>query len=117
MPQLAELYLSKEKLTALTAADAALLAAAAKEKVWRPKRLEKARTCVATMADCNEIGNMVSAEAYRRSFQAAALPGDGSARIWNLHAKWFRDLTPMVDFVHALTYLYVTATVLASSVS
>jgi hypothetical protein len=43
--------------------------------------------------------------------------GDGSAWIWNLQGKWFRDLTPVVDFVHALTYLYVTATVLASSVS
>jgi len=45
-----------------------------------------------------------------------ALLGDGSAWIWNLHAKWFKDLTPVVDFVHALTYLYVTATVLAPGV-
>ena len=63
---------------------------------------------------------MVAAEAYRRNFQAAprgALLGDGSAWIWNQHEKWFRNLTPVVDFVHALTYLYVTATVLAASVT
>jgi hypothetical protein len=120
LPQLAELSLGKEKPPTPTAAEAAPPPAATTEKVWPPKRLEKARTCVATMADCNEFGKMVAAEAYRRNFQAAssgALLGDGSAWIWNLHAKWFRDLTPIVDFVHALTYLYVTATVLASSVS
>lgn len=120
LPQLAELSLGKEKLTLPTTAEAASPPVAANEKVWPPQRLEKARTCVATMGDCNEFGKMVAAEAYRRNFQAAAyaaLLGDGSAWIWNLHAKWFRDLTPIVDFVHALTYLYVTATVLASSVS
>lgn len=84
------------------------------------KRTKEARTCVATMQDCHEFGKMVAAEAYRRNFAAAphgALVGDGSAWIWNLQAKWFQDLTPVVDFVHALTYLYVTATVLALSVS
>jgi hypothetical protein len=82
--------------------------------------LRVARTCVATMRDCHEFGKMVAAEAYRRNFQAAAhaaLLGDGSAWIWKLHAKWFSALTAIVDFVHALTYLYVTATVLASSVT
>ena len=63
---------------------------------------------------------MVAAEAYRRNFPAAAqaaLLGDGSQWIWNLHEKWFRDWTPIVDFVHALTYLYVTATVVAGGVA
>ena len=72
------------------------------------------------MHDCREFGKMVAAEAYRRNFASAAhgaLLGDGSAWIWNLHAKWFKDLTPVVDFVHALTYLYVTATVLAPGVA
>jgi hypothetical protein len=78
------------------------------------------QTCVATMQDCHEFGKRVAAEAHRRNFQAAprgALLGDGSAWIWNQHEKWFSDLTAVVDFVHALTYLYVTATVLSSSVS
>jgi len=72
------------------------------------------------MQPCHEFGKMVAAEAYRRNFQAAprgALLGDGSVWIWNIHEKWFHELTPVVDFVHALTYLYVTATVLADSVS
>ena len=72
------------------------------------------------MQGCEEFGKMVAAEAYRRNFQAAArgaLLGDGSAWIWNQHAKWFSNLTPVVDFVHALTYLYVTATVVSASVT
>src|SRR5439155_15620988 len=90
------------------------------KKAWPPKRTKNARSCVATMQACAEFGKMVAAEAYRRNFQAAArgaLLGDGSSWIWNLQEKWFRDLTPVVDFVHALTYLYVTATALASSVT
>ncbi|MGH9809539.1 MAG: hypothetical protein ACRD9W_20175, partial [Terriglobia bacterium] len=89
-------------------------------KAWPPKRTKDARTCVATMQDCHGFGKMVAAEAYRRNFHAAAkaaLLGDGSQWIWNLFEKWFRDLTPVVDFVHVLTYLYVTATVVAAGVS
>jgi hypothetical protein len=121
LPQLAELRLGSEALgSPRVPSDATASQGAAREKVWPPKRTRDPRTCVATMQDCHAFGKMVAAEAYRRNFAAAThgtLLGDGSAWIWNLHAKWFRDLTPVVDFVHALTYLYVTATVLASGVA
>jgi hypothetical protein len=121
LPQLAELRLGNEALgSSRVPPDVAASKGAAKDKVWPPKRTKNARTCVATMQDCHEFGKMVAAEAYRRNFASAThgvLLGDGSAWIWNLHAKWFTNLTPVVDFVHALTYLYVTATVLASSVT
>ena len=120
LPQLADLRLGNQALDAspppagdTTSEDAV------KDRVWPPKRTKDARTCVATMQDCHEFGKMVAAEAYRLNFASAThgvLLGDGSAWIWNLHAKWFKDLTPVVDFVHALTYLYVTATALAPSV-
>lgn len=86
---------------------------------WPPKRDKAGRTCVATMQDSAAFGKMVAAEVYQRNFQGAkrgALLGDGGAWIWTLHGKWFPWLTPVADFVHPLTYLYVTATVLASSV-
>jgi hypothetical protein len=120
LPQLAELSLGKDKPLATSTPLSSTEQADPDEKSWPPKRTKNARSCVATMQDCTEFGKMVAAEAYRRNFQAAprgALLGDGSAWIWNLQEKWFRDLTPIVDFVHALTYLYVTATVLASSVT
>jgi hypothetical protein len=120
LPQLAELGLNKEKLSPTSTPSASTEPATPDEKQWPPKRTKNPRSCVATMRDCEEFGKMVAAEAYRRNFQAAprgALLGDGSAWIWNQHAKWFSHLTPVVDFVHALTYLYVVATVLASSVT
>jgi hypothetical protein len=118
LPQLAELRLGKE--VPPPSAQASSAAGPPEDKVWPPKRTKAPRTCVATMRDCHEFGKMAAAEAQRRNFHAAprrALLGDGSVWIWNQQEKWFRDWTPIVDFVHALTYLYVTATVLASSVA
>jgi hypothetical protein len=119
LPQLAELGLGKEKPPPTPAPSSSSESAVPEKIAWPPKRTKNARTCVATMQDCHEFGKMVATEAYRRNFQAAprgALLGDGSAWIWNQHEKWFSNLTPIVDFVHALTYLYVTATVLSASV-
>lgn len=123
LPQLAELSLGKQTPTAPPGASAESAtpteSAAAPEKSWPPPRTKQARSCVATMRDSDAFGKMVAAEAYRRNFQAAprgALLGDGSAWIWTQHQKWFPTLTGILDFVHALTYLYVTATVLASTV-
>jgi hypothetical protein len=120
LPQLAELSLGKEKPPAAPAPSSSITSTSPDEKTWPPKRTKNPRTCVATMQGCEEFGKMVAAEAYRRNFQAAprgALLGDGSTWIWRQQEKWFRELTPVVDFVHALTYLYVTATVLSSSVA
>ena len=118
LPQLAELRLGKETIPAVTPT-ATPAAAGPKQPEWPPKRTPAARTCVATLQGCAAFGKMVAAEAYRRNFPAAkrgALLGDGGAWIWGLHRKWFSWLTPVADFVHPLTYLYVTATVLAASV-
>src|SRR6266508_2525490 len=120
LPQLAALSLGNEKPPATPEPSASTQHLGATEKTWPPTRTTAARTCVATMHDSADFAKRVAAEAYRRNFPAAprgALLGDGSAWIWKLQDKWFRDLTPVVDFVHVLTYLYVTATVLASSVS
>jgi hypothetical protein len=86
---------------------------------WPPQRTANARTCVATMRESAALGKMVAAEMWQRNFQAAqhgALLGDGSAWTWTLHGQWFRDLIAITDFVHVLSYLYVTAAVLTSSV-
>lgn len=119
LPQLAELSLGPEQPQRTSVASSPEPASAV-ENHWPPERTKDARTCVATMQDCEAFGKMVAAEACRRNFQASprgALLGDGSAWIWNQHVKWFGELTAIVDFVHVLTYLYVTATVLSASVS
>jgi hypothetical protein len=128
LPQLAELGLGRPAAAAPTAATAPLppsaalsaAPAATNDPDWPPQRTQNSRTCVATLQDSAAFGKMVAAEAYQRHFQGAergALLGDGGAWIWTLHAQWFSWLTPVADFVHPLTYLYVTATVLAGSVA
>jgi hypothetical protein len=118
LPQLAELALGKATTPSTTpTADETTPAV---KPTWPPKRNENSRTCVATMHDCHAFGKMVAAEAYRRNFHAAArgaLLGDGSAWIWTQQQKWFSYLTPIADFVHPLTYLYVTATAVSANVS
>jgi hypothetical protein len=120
LPQLAELSLGKDKPSRAATSSSATDRSVPGEKTWPPKRTKNARTCVATMRDCEAFGKMVAAEAYRRNFQAAprgAVLGDGSKWIWTQQEKWFPHLTPVVDFVHALTYLYVTATMVAANVT
>lgn len=83
-----------------------------------PKRLT--RVAVASMQSSAEFGKTVAAQAYLRNFFASerrAVLGDGSAWIWNIQSKWFRDFVPIVDFVHVLSYLYLTASVTNSSIS
>jgi hypothetical protein len=119
LPQLEELSLGKATAATLSPPTVAPAEPEA-SPAWPPKRAENSRTCVATMHDCHEFGKMVAAEAYRRNFHAAqrgAFLGDGSSWIWNLRDKWLAYLTPIADFVHPLTYLYVTATVLSADVS
>jgi hypothetical protein len=118
LPQLADLSLGKE-VVAPRAQSTADEDAEPEKPAWPPKRDKAGRTCVGTMQDSEAFGKMVAAEVYQRNFQGAkrgALLGDGGAWIWTLHGKWFSWLTPVADFVHPLTYLYVTATVLAPSV-
>ena len=119
LPQLAELGLDKAAMPAAPTTPNAGDTTSAAKPAWPPKRAENGRTCVATMQDCHAFGKMVAAEAYRRNFHAAqrgALLGDGGAWIWTQHKKWFSYLMPIADFVHPLTYLYVTATAVSGNV-
>jgi hypothetical protein len=117
--QLEELALAKATPPASSPGSTAEEATAATQPAWPPARTKDSRSCVATMQDCHAFGKMVAAEAYRRNFHAAprgALLGDGGAWIWIQHKKWFSYLTAIADFVHPLTYLYVTATAVSATV-
>jgi hypothetical protein len=119
LPQLEDLALDKAKPASPTTPTGVETRSAAKP-AWPPQRTKNSRTVVATMHDCHAFGKMVAAEAYRRNFHAAsrgAFLGDGGAWIWTQHKKWFTYLTPIADFVHPLTYLYVTATAVSATVA
>jgi hypothetical protein len=77
---------------------------------WPPEPL--VRTCQATTRDSEAFGPMVAAEAQRRNFFAATARvflGDGGLWIWKIHRTFFPTFEPIVDFVHALTYVYLAA--------
>ena len=49
------------------------------------------------------VGCRVSAKTIER------IVGDGLAWNWSIWKKYFRDYTPILDFVHVLSYLFVAA--------
>lgn len=77
---------------------------------WRPKRL--IRTVLSSMAEADEFGQQMQREAKRRRFFEAAgkaFLGDGLPWNWSIWKRYFRDFTPILDFTHALSYLFVAA--------
>ena len=81
-----------------------------KERPGRPEMLVK--SVVATSGDVNAFGPLLAAAAYERGFHAAerkAFVADGSSTNWSVWSKYFSHYTPILDFVHALMYVYAGA--------
>jgi hypothetical protein len=77
---------------------------------WRPKRL--VRTVLSSVAEAKVFGGQMAREAKRRRFfdaEAKAFLGDGLGWNWSIWKKHFADFTPILDFIHVLSYLFVTA--------
>lgn len=76
----------------------------------KPKRL--LRTVVASMKNSGEFGQQMSREARRRRFDEAprkAYVADGLTCNWSIHAEHFRDYVPILDFIHAVSYLFTAS--------
>jgi len=81
-----------------------------KERVGRPETLVK--SVVATSGDVQAFGPLLAQAAYERGFHAAArkaFVADGSATNWGVWHRYFSHYTPILDFVHALMYVYAAA--------
>lgn len=77
---------------------------------WRPKRL--VRTVLSSVAEAKVFGGQMAREAKRRRFfdaEAKAFLGDGLGWNWSIWKRHFPDFTPILDFIHVLSYLYVAA--------
>ena len=71
------------------------------------------RTVVATRARVEEFAPMLAAAAWRRGFYAAArraFVGDGQACNWTVWQMFFSSFVPVLDFIHALSYVFAAAT-------
>lgn len=85
-------------------------AASSREKAWRPERL--LRTCLSSMAEAAVFGQQMKRETDRRRFPEAparVFVGDGLPWNWSVWKHYFPDFIPILDFIHALSYLYTAA--------
>ena len=80
------------------------------DRAGRPAVLVK--SVVATRGGNEVLGPRLVAEAHRRGFHAAerkAFVADGSATNWGVHQRYFSHYTPILDFTHAVCYVYAAA--------
>jgi hypothetical protein len=76
----------------------------------RPEAL--ARSVIATRHEVETFGTLLASEAYQRGFPGAprkAYVADGSEANWGVWRRHFSDYVPILDFIHALTYVYAAA--------
>jgi hypothetical protein len=72
----------------------------------------KARKVVATRRTWKCFGPLLAAAAWSLGFFAAARRaylGDGSTHVWGVWRRHFATFEPILDFIHALTYVYAAA--------
>jgi hypothetical protein len=77
---------------------------------WHPKRL--VRTVLGSIAGSKDFGKQMAREAKRRRFAEAparAFLGDGLPWNWSIWKQHFAGFTPILDFIHVLSYLYLAA--------
>jgi hypothetical protein len=92
------------------AADDALQEPRSDERPGRPEPL--ARSVVASRRAVGPFGQLLASEAHQRRFMAAqrkAFVADGSDSNWGVWRRHFSDYEPILDFIHALTYVYAAA--------
>ena len=106
-PQRVAKLAEKEAPPAISAVSALAPPAA---KAWRPQRL--VRTCLSSMAEAAVFGQQMKREADCRRFpeaSARAFVGDGLPWNWSVWKHYFPEFVPILDFIHALSYVYAAA--------
>jgi hypothetical protein len=76
----------------------------------RPQRL--VRSVLASRATSEDFGPMMHQAAWERNFFGAksqVFLGDGLAANWTIHRRHFSTFVPILDFVHALSYVFAAA--------
>ena len=77
---------------------------------WSPEPL--VRSVVGTLKRYRHLGELTRVEAYHRGFDQAerkAFVADGLKINWAIQRKYFSSYTPVVDLMHALSYVYQAA--------
>ena len=67
---------------------------------------------VASRGTWREFAPLLASAAWSRAFQGAArkaFVGDGAANNWKLQRRFFGSFVPILDFIHALSYVFAAA--------
>jgi hypothetical protein len=84
--------------------------ASAPDDQWKPEVATK--HLVATRRPWEAFGPLVAAQAWSLGYYGAsrqAFIGDGAANNWTLWREQFSSFVPILDFIHALTYVFHAA--------
>ena len=76
----------------------------------KPRRV--LRTVLSSMKNSQQFGEQMSREAKRRRFDEAsrkAYVADGLTCNWTIHKTHFADYIPILDFTHAVSYLFTAS--------
>lgn len=87
-------------------------AEALREQVYEPPEV-LTRKVVASRGCWPAFAPVVAAAAWTLALQGAArraFVGDGSANNWTLQRRFFGSFVPILDFIHALSYVFAAAT-------
>jgi hypothetical protein len=103
----------KEPADAVGAAEAQTADAVVPDRTaYQPPQVEQ-RKVLASRRTWPLFAPVVAAAAWAWGFQGAArkaFVGDGSANHWRLQRRFFGSFVPILDFIHALSYVYAAAT-------
>ncbi len=103
--------LTEEAAGDSTAPDAEQQTLSQNEQRWQPPQVE-AKRLVATRRNWEAFGPLVATAAWAMGLFAAsrrAFLGDGSENNWTLWRRFFSSFTPIVDFIHVLSYVHAAA--------
>jgi hypothetical protein len=81
------------------------------DAVYEPPQVET-RQVVASRFSWPTFAPLLAAAAWALGFQGAtrkAFVGDGSANNWRLQQRFFGSFVPILDFIHALSYVFAAA--------
>lgn len=72
----------------------------------------RVKSMVATRQPAEPFGTILAAAARARGFYGAkrkAFLGDGAETNWTVQRRWFSDFVAILDFIHALSYVFAAA--------
>ncbi len=84
---------------------------ASRPAVWKPPGMREKRL-LGTRRTWQALGPMVAAAAWAMGLFGAArraFLGDGAETNWTVWRRHFSSFTPILDFIHALSYVYAAA--------